>query len=151
MSKIDNAHLTTLFVCTTNMLIYRFNQYTNKYYSYDMSCHDVNDPMFDETLHNIDVTPIIDDEKPSICAYCGTDFKKRNKLFYHLGFMNINVNGQQKPSFNYDNDLGDYGIIPLRRGRRRIYRFNRLNGVTKKGKMKHIDNIITTISKISLS
>lgn len=135
------------------MLIYRFNQYNKKYYCYDTVVHDLNSPMFDETLHDNLETPIVSDKTSSVCSYCGTDFKKRNRLFYHLGFMNINiVSGNSIPSYDYDVELGDYGIMPSRKGRRRIHRFNSLRGVEKKRCAKtYNDNITVCISKLSLN
>jgi hypothetical protein len=46
-------------------------------------------PMFDESLHKNEHNALIVD--PYVCSYCQTSFDSRNKLFYHLGFMGIDV------------------------------------------------------------
>ncbi len=72
------------------MYVIRYNNYTNRYYSYDTEKYDMSTPMFDKDLHNNDV----DFERPLSklkCQYCGTYFDSRDDLFYHLGFMNIDI------------------------------------------------------------
>lgn len=71
------------------MFIYHTNSHTGITYKYDHDEYDIFTPMFDRTLHddNIDIDPQW--YYPKTCAYCDTTFPSRNKLFYHLGFMNI--------------------------------------------------------------
>lgn len=71
------------------MNVYRYNQYTGKHYKYNIDLVDTGHPMFDDSLHNNDITPDVVDSYT--CAYCNTCFESRSKLFYHLGFMNINI------------------------------------------------------------
>lgn len=69
--------------------IYKFNKYTGKYYKYSISEYNMYSDMFNEFLHNNDVDPDIVDHHT--CGYCKTSFNSRNQLFYHLGFMNIDI------------------------------------------------------------
>lgn len=80
------------------MHILKYNKYTHRYYSYNTEDIDLSAPMFDEKLHNND----IDFERPfhrNMCQYCGTKFNSRNELFYHLGFMNINIGRRKRNRF----------------------------------------------------
>jgi hypothetical protein len=54
----------------------------------------INDYTFNKAVHNNDHYPLIVD--PYICGYCETCFESRNKLFYHLGFMGINIQTSTK-------------------------------------------------------
>lgn len=94
------------------MFLYKYNQYTGKYYKYDMDDYDIMTPMFDETLHIPDDQGMTWDTKSqTTCMFCGTTFDSRNKLFYHLGFMNIDIRKSGFDGTNeYDDDKGDFGM-----------------------------------------
>lgn len=91
------------------MFIYKYNNFTKKYYKYKINKNiNINDPMFDNNLHNNNINPII--YHKTTCAYCNTCFASRNKLYYHLAFMDINiVNNCNMELDNYDSDIGSYG------------------------------------------
>lgn len=105
------------------MILYKHNNHNGRYYTYDMDDYDLFDPMFDENLHDTTLMPPFL-KGSTVCGYCQTKFESRNKLFYHLGFHNINVNRQEAMETNEDNmepieniiqhteynDLGDYGM-----------------------------------------
>ena len=71
------------------MHVFKYNEYTKKYYKYDADEVDLCDPMFDHDLHNNRLTPMT--MHPKICMYCNKVFSSRNQLFYHLGYMNIDI------------------------------------------------------------
>jgi hypothetical protein len=71
-----------MFICKTNV-------WNGKSYTYDSDEYDMFTPMFDEQLHNNDhIAQIVN---PYVCGYCQTSFESRSRLFYHLGFMGIDV------------------------------------------------------------
>lgn len=77
-----------------NMFVYNINKYNGITYKYDLDDYDImNDPAFDETLHDnsIDVNSFSSLGHMYNCAYCKQAFESRNKLFYHLGYMNIDI------------------------------------------------------------
>ena len=47
------------------------------------------DILFNKNVHDNDKFPFIID--PYVCGYCGVGFISRNKLFFHLGYMGINI------------------------------------------------------------
>lgn len=76
------------------MIVQKYNEYTKAHYKYDLNPSDFHTPMFDEDLHRgLQSCDMLD---KTICAYCHTEFESRNKLFYHLGFMNIDIRRQQQ-------------------------------------------------------
>lgn len=80
------------------MFWYNENKYNGVTYKYDLDEYDMmNDPMFDASIHDntIEIMPSEREEDRYTCAYCKTQFESRNKLFYHLGFMNIDIRPQQ--------------------------------------------------------
>jgi hypothetical protein len=105
------------------MFIYKFNQHTKKYYKYDTDDVDIFTPMFDESLHDNSITPV--PLPHHACVYCNTMFPSRNKLFHHLGYMNIDIRpphlqGTDHMMSGYDSDMGDYGFeLKKKRSRKR--------------------------------
>ena len=96
------------------MFLYKYNEYTKKYYKYDMDLYDIMSPMFDETIHvPNDQGMMWGSNNRNICHFCGTVFDSRNQLFYHLGYMNIDI---RKPGIeiesSYDIEKGDFGMEP---------------------------------------
>lgn len=81
------------------MITYRYNEHTMTHFKYDSDYYDFLTPMFDEELHRGEVPCALE---RTTCAYCQTEFESRNKLFYHLGYMNINI----RRSKNKDHDFG---------------------------------------------
>lgn len=108
------------------MLMYKYNFFTRKYYMYDTDDHDILSEMFDDALHDNDIDPHVSNKLT--CGYCGTRFLSRNRLFHHLGYMNIDIskikrhtmdidtsNGHGNGNGNgngsgYDSDMGDFGF-----------------------------------------
>lgn len=76
------------------MWIYNFNNWTQQYYKYPKDQCDMNHVMFDQSLHNNDLTPMT--LHKTKCMYCHTDFPTRKELFHHLGFMNIDIRKPEK-------------------------------------------------------
>ena len=74
------------------MFLIKTNIWNGKTYQYDEDKYDIFTDMFDEKLHNNDITPLI--INPYVCGYCQTIFSSRTKLFYHLGYMGININNE---------------------------------------------------------
>lgn len=106
------------------MFVYKFNNFTQKYYKYDTDDIDLFTDMFDENLHNNDITPMVCN--PNQCMYCCTVFSSRNKLFHHLGFMNIDIRRKYEQYGNdYDSNMGDFGLEKKRWRKRRMYKRNR--------------------------
>lgn len=94
------------------MFFYKFNQYTGKYYKYDSDYYDIFHPMFDEELHNKDIKELYCDKL--VCAYCGTQFESRNKLFYHLGYNGIDIRQKDSygvDSYQADDEMGEFGYM----------------------------------------
>jgi hypothetical protein len=125
------------------MIVYKRNTYNGRYYKYDLDEYDYFDKMFDETLHDNNVIPQYD-RFDTVCGYCGTEFTSRNRLFHHLGFMDINIRKQETEDkcVNEDMDIGDYGVIieeadgakEVKRPRKTIYRIR----MKKRGKKKKV-------------
>ena len=147
------------------MFLYKFNWFTNKYYKYDTDDVDLFSPMFDDKLHDNNVTHL--NLSKRICMYCNTCFTSRNKLFHHLSFMNINTNyNRYNESTNMDedkndgfqSDMGEYGyemkeIKSLNKIRRihkkRRYWLNKRNIKKQKRntKRKNISDIINLLNE----
>lgn len=94
------------------MFLYKFDWFTKKYYKYDTDDVDLFSPMFDDKLHDNDITP--SNLSKRICMYCNTCFSSRNKLFHHLSYMNINTkpyndNMDEDKNDEYQSDKGEYG------------------------------------------
>lgn len=69
--------------------VYRKNNYNQRYYNYYQ--FEIDDSMkFNEKIHK---TYHLENDNyhPLQCGYCGYFFQSRNKLFNHLGFMNIDI------------------------------------------------------------
>ena len=99
------------------MFVYRYNEYTKKYYKYDSDNVDLFDPMFDENLHDNELT--LSPQHKTMCMYCNTKFSSRNQLFHHLGYMNIDICTSNSNTVDeYNMDLGDYGLEPKRKNKR---------------------------------
>jgi hypothetical protein len=140
------------------MIVYKRNSYNGTYYKYDLDEYDYFDKMFDETLHDNNVTPQYD-ILCKVCGYCGTAFSSRNRLFHHLGFMDINIVKQntEDKCINEDMDIGDYGIIieeedgakEVKRPRKTIYRI-RMKRRGKKKKVGKYDLVRDMLKNISI-
>lgn len=106
------------------MNVYRYNQHTMKYYKYNIRDYNTEHPMFNEELHNNDITPCT--LYHNTCAYCMTIFKSRTQLFNHLGFMNINIGGRKSKN-QYNAEMGDFGLgnIPDMKAKSRRYKRNK--------------------------
>jgi len=101
------------------MFVYSYNNYNGKLYKYKLDEIDLFPPMFNIEIHDNDLIPASYDKTSANykfekykCMYCHTYFASRNKLFYHLGFMNININNKMdlklidkfnNLNFNYTN------------------------------------------------
>jgi len=79
------------------MLVIRTNPWNHKTYEANTDSSD----QYNQRLHNNDQLPQVVD--PYVCGYCQTRFCSRNKLFYHLNFMNINTLDYNK-DIDYDAD-----------------------------------------------
>lgn len=137
------------------MFIYKFNQHTKKYYKYDTDDVDIFTPMFDEGLHDNSIDPTAFHRH--VCVYCNTAFSSRNKLFHHLGYMNIDIRpphlqGTDDMMSGYDSDMGDYGFeLKKKRKRhhkRKSYSRTRSYSVAKKRLKKSRQNDVKTLSAI---
>ena len=74
--------------------IYRVNDHDLKIYKIPLNEFDSNLSDYDTVLHSIQhdwITPA-----RNTCMYCEAEFDSRNKLFQHLGFMNVNIKKQKK-------------------------------------------------------
>lgn len=110
------------------MFVYRYNEYTKKYYKYDSDDVDLFDPMFDEDLHDNNLTS----KHNTKCLYCNTEFHSRNQLYHHLGYMNIDIRKDQEAEKDeYDIELGDFGIEPTTKRRKKTS-----NSITKSSSSK---------------
>lgn len=113
--------------------------------------------MFDFKVHDNNVTPI---QMPTTtCAYCHTVFESRSALFYHLGFMNIDITHKQNTSASMDQDesnviectyeAGEFGFV---KSKRRAYKLLHLHKkitkqcAQKKHQMKKISDMLSKIS-----
>jgi len=101
------------------MFLFKFNPFTEEYYKYDTDDVDVLDQMFDEKLHDNNITPVI--YTKTTCAYCHTCFSSRNLLFKHLGYMGIDIRKPgHVPKNQYDDRLGDeYYPVDWKRKKRK--------------------------------
>jgi hypothetical protein len=146
------------------MFIYKFNCFTKKYYKYDKEKIDLFSPMFDEKLHDDNLIHIKLDNNSipvkldkHICMYCNTQFDSRNKLYHHLGFMNINTtnttninslmiinNDHENIADNdYESDMGEYGY-ELKKKKNKKQGKKKYCLIKKKiKKEKNINNIIS--------
>lgn len=70
------------------------NPYTQKHYRVEIEEQDITDSVD----HDNDVIPQIVD--PFECGYCHKHFPSRNRLFYHLGFMGIDIWSADKVYFD---------------------------------------------------
>lgn len=118
------------------MYVYKYNEFTKKYYYYDTDYVDIMTEEFDENVHTHDIVleQSAIDENRKTCCFCNVTFPSRNKLFYHLGYMNIDIRKQSEvcqehsDDDGYETDMGDFGFFF-----RRNYRKKKLQ---KKKKMR---------------
>lgn len=91
------------------MYVYKFNDHTNRYYyyKYDEFSSYVKTPLLDDKLHDNTKDPVT--LLSNVCCYCGCNFVSRNKLFNHLGFMNIDIKRSTGIS-EYNDEMGDFGM-----------------------------------------
>ncbi len=69
--------------------VYSVNDHDLKIYKVPLSDFDSNHSEYDSVLHSIHQEWIA--PARNICMYCEAEFESRNKLFQHLGFMNVNI------------------------------------------------------------
>lgn len=97
------------------MFIYKFNDFTCKYYTYDLDNHDYFSQMFEETLHECKDLEWCDREI-TVCKFCETDFSTHKALLHHLAYHNFDVRGRiPSGSGKQHSELGDHGMINLRK------------------------------------
>ena len=87
------------------------NVWNGKRYSFNES--EMNDtPMWNKRIHDNSITPDI--SHPLKCGYCNVKFMCRCDLFYHLGFMNIDIRNPYSSSeyCNYDMYDDDGNMVP---------------------------------------
>ena len=125
------------------MFLIRLNDFTGKYYKYDTDDYDMFTPMFDDGLHVDTGEEIVCSYKSKVCAYCQTEFPSRNKLFYHLGYHNIDIrtkrcNMECDAEMEPDQDEVINRKRRVRR-RRRVWYHSKRHGVHKIQNHKHVD------------
>lgn len=115
------------------MFIYKFNNFTGKYYKYDLDDFDFFSPMFNESVHNNDIKPLYD-KTSTKCGYCEHIFDSRNQLFYHLGYHNINIRfDKMDDKMEEDIELGDFGCMPnLQKKKEKKIGMSKLRNIYKK-------------------
>jgi hypothetical protein len=88
------------------------NEWNGKYYSYPYDLIN-NDPKWNRYVHNNNYTPNM--SNPLKCGYCNTSFLTRYDLFYHLGFMNIDIrcNHEKEKHIEVDDYDIDGNLIPI--------------------------------------
>lgn len=127
------------------MFLYKYNQYTMKYYKYDMDEYDIMTPMFDETIHiENDHGMLWGSDDKNTCTFCGTQFDSRNQLFYHLGYMNIDIR-KHTNNYNedeYDDEKGDFGMEPHKKKKRK-------NHTKRKTKQRELKASINPMKRYS--
>lgn len=125
------------------MYVYKFNIYTKKYYKYDIDEVDLLSSMFDDNLHNNELYPV--PLERNVCKYCNSMFLTRNKLFYHLGFMNIDIRKDQNEMLydEFNDELGDFGLEKKKRNKRQQRRFQTYlkSKITKRKKKSAIKDL----------
>ena len=99
--------------------IVRKNNYNGKIYNYYSHQLD-NSPKWDQKIHkNTDIK--FQDYEKLQCGYCGVFFQSRNKLFTHLGFMDIDIRPLFDQVMMIDNIVKEYAVnIRLSEERKRI-------------------------------
>lgn len=132
------------------MIVYNFNSFNGRYYCYDADKYDVGCEMFDWNLHDNAKTPQI--ENQLLCGYCGVQFVSRNRLFYHLGFMNINTNKKNlthSTEFEMDENAGDHGFVTSKRRARKLLQFHKT--IQKRRTRSRILDLSRVLSKLSVN
>lgn len=114
---------------------------------------DIFTPMFDETLHDNDVE-VSYYKNRKCCAYCGTIFPSRNKLFYHLGFQNININKSISYTHCEDIELGDYGFtdkrLPNYKKHKKRYSYRLRSKMKRKYKKRDMKLVASLLSDLQI-
>ena len=140
------------------MFVYKFNDYTKTYYRYDHDEHDMDTVEFDVTLHdnNLEVVPTC----KTRCVYCGTEFTSRNKLFYHLGFMNIDIRtptekGVIDEDYEYhvsrrSRPSEPYYRVALRKKKRNWQRYNATRRYNRKLKKQLYEELCLDIQSLQV-
>jgi hypothetical protein len=114
------------------MIIKNINPWNNKLYEYDSDDYDLSSPMFNREVHNNNIIPQI--INPHICGYCFVSFDSRNKLFYHLGYNNINTSPHTSPHTSP-------------RYKRRINHTTPTNSPSKRFRIEDLDKICGCMNK----
>jgi hypothetical protein len=94
------------------MSIMKQNRYDGKDYYCDIDNQSIDvfsTHIFDTELHNNDITPMLQGRYS--CGYCNFNFPSRNKLFQHLGFMDIDVRSSNVMSIDQDLDMDTLSYI----------------------------------------
>ena len=76
-------------------MIYVINEWNGRSYK----CHEMDidcSNRWNIAVHNNNHTPIL---YFKTCGYCGTEFRNRAELFYHLGFMNIDIRNDYEKEY----------------------------------------------------
>jgi hypothetical protein len=116
------------------MHLIRKNPFTKKHYRYDTDDVNIFTDMFDDELHNSMSTPEPEIDRYT-CGYCQTMFESRNQLFYHLGYMGIDI---RKCRCSH---ICDCSVI-ARRQRKRYY--------FQKRKRRYVDGLTNTLKSMKI-
>jgi len=128
------------------MLVIRTNPWNHKTYEANTDSSD----QFNQRLHNNDQLPQVID--PYVCGYCQTRFSSRNKLFYHLNFMNINT-------IDYNHDMIDVtaaatkNIATIIKKKRKFKKWQQRRAEKveiRNDKRRKLNDIQVVISKLSI-
>ena len=129
------------------MIVYNFNSFNGRYYCYDMDAYDICTDMFDWSKHDTNLTPVM---KHTVCGYCGTEFISRSRLFYHLGFMNIDI---CKPMVLYkpimNEEAGEEGFVTSKKHARKLLQFHKT--IKKNRSRQRLKDLSLTLSKLSIN
>lgn len=144
------------------MWVERKNVFDGKAYCWDVD--DIDSEEFDVKLHDNTATPIIFHSQQ--CMYCKAIFPSRNRLFQHLGFMNIDIRRPQhmQDQLMLGNDADSHSSRTSKRRKnrkrwrnfhymspwRRVYR-RQLNSSSAKIQKKKILSLGSLIEQFTIS
>lgn len=97
------------------MFVYKFNEYTGKYYTYDLDEHDYFAPMFEESLHDSKDLQWFENGNSTVCKHCNTDFEGHGRLLHHLAYHNYDISAfvTKKKRNTAHPEWGDHGMMPF--------------------------------------
>jgi hypothetical protein len=135
--------------------MYKYNAFTRSYYMYDSDEHDICSEMFDESLHDNESEP------PFVgrltCGYCQTRFLTRNRLFHHLGYMNIDIRKNKTDDVmvvedTYNEEMGDFGFTmhmthkdKRRKNKQKRYKYYMRQSLLKKRGLKPSNKALKSV------